>query len=178
MNAVVHRPVEQIARDLNALKAQRLTQLPNIEALELAVQRWTTEATLDEAFKEELRSAVNALRDAKSEWDNRAKLNTQIATMEMELSDAEFNTRRQLIETADRRLSTALDEYQHACLIAARSLRALMNASKQSAQVPGARFDLQHMRLHQFNLPSLMPMAWSGTLGLSMQAGLMPWEKE
>jgi hypothetical protein len=174
----MHRPSQQIERELNELRRKlQFQELPSITVLEAAVQRWTSRTVLDAIHRPDLQQADQALREAQEMWAQRARDNTSLKLLENELSESIAARRIELATQADNNLSRAIGEYQAACLIAAKSLRQLLNAQHQSQQVPGAQSNLQHMRLDQFNIPHLIPMSWQGTLGHTMLQGTAQFEQ-
>ena len=175
---IPHRVPSMIEREIAALRFKiQNEQLPSIPVLEAEVQRLGARAVLDPALKPDLHLAVMAVRDAETQWVSRAKDNTLLKQLETELELSMMARRAEAIARADSRLNAAINEYQHACLVAARSFRGLLNVQHQSTKTPGASSNLSHLRLHQFHIPHLHPISFGGSLGESMMSGLQQFEQ-
>lgn len=170
------RSVEQIERELFQARNATLPPVPNIGALQAAVSHWTTEATLDPEHKPALQAAAQALREGNAAIAERGRHNLLIDNLTKELEQAQAARRMELIHQADATLQRAIDDYMHSSLQAARSLRRLIDAQRASSRVPGARHNLAHMRLGEFNIPQLQPISNQGTLGIAMMQGRAQWE--
>lgn len=165
------RAAVQVERELLELQRQAQEQLPDLLPLEVAIQRWAVETTLDEAFKPELRSAVEALRAAKAAWAERGRLNVEIKLLSNELNELRAAERMERIEIADKRLNRAVEHYRASCVVAAKALRSVLDQQSRSAQIPGASSNIASLRLQEFHIPHLIPMSWSGSLGRTMIEG-------
>ena len=174
-----HRPPSQIERELNQLRAKiQNEQLPSIPVLEAEVQRWTSKTVLDPIHRPDLYDATKAVEAAQATWAQRARDNTTLSNLTRELDESVAARRIEATNRADSRLIAAIGEYQHACLVAARAFRTLLNVQHQSRQCPGAQSNLSHLRLEQFHVPHLHPISFGGTLGESMLQGAVGFEQQ
>ena len=174
------RPSVEINRQIELIKRSISNQnpLPDVQLLEGKITKLTTMALLDSNRKPDLHDAVQQLEQAKQAWATRARQNTELAHLANELSESESEERNQRVDAAERKLMQAKQEYAAACLVCARALRTVMNASHAAAQVQGARYGISDLRVEQFNIPSLFGISNSGTLGQSMTQGLQHFEMD
>jgi hypothetical protein len=174
----MHRSPSQIERELNELKfkLQNQAPLPSIPALEALVQKWTSRTVLDPIHRPDLYDATKALEAAQEVWAQRAKDNTTLSNLTRELDESIAQRRIEAARQADEQLQQAISEYQHACLIAARALRKVLHAQRQSSNVPGAQHNISALRVGGFNIPHLFGISNQGTLGSAMQQGLQAFE--
>ena len=176
---IPHRAVSHIERELAQLRHKMQSEvLPSIPLLEAEVQKWTSKTVLDPIHRPDLYEATKAVEAAQQVWVNRAKDNTTVSNLTRELTEATEAKRIEAANRADSRLNAAIGEYTHACLVAARAMRTLLNTQHQSAQVPGASSNLSHLRLHQFHVPHLHPISFGGALGESMLQGAVGFEQQ
>ena len=177
---MMRKSVSQLERDLNDLSTEiaNAQPLPNLQALERVMTEASARVTLTPSpdGQDNLREAVRALDVGRAAYATRAQMNNTHDQLTKQLSEAKHAARMEFVEQANDRLAQAVSEYKHASLQAAKSFRNLLNVQRQSAMVPGAQSGLQNMRLHLFNLPSLIPQSWSGTLGEVMITGKAPYE--
>lgn len=177
-----HRPIAQIERELTALRySQRRPQdLPHLEPIERRMGTLAAQHAIDPGdvdIKADLWQAGQDLAAAKTIWDAHAKSNTDIRNLEIELNDAQQASRMEAIAVADDLLNEAISEYKHNCLLAARSLRKVLQAQHRSANTPGAGSNLSGLYLHKFHIGHLLPISWQGTLGEVMRDGTAPFEQ-
>ena len=170
-----HRPASQISRELDTLKRTiaLADPLPDLTELQLSVNTWTTKTLLDPIHKSDLWEANQALIAAQRAWAERATMNTTLRQLTNELSEALAAERWEAATRADAQLGQAISEYKAACLIAAKSLRALLRAQASTSRTPGASANLSALRLAEFNIPHLIALG-QGTLGQAMLATNQP----
>jgi hypothetical protein len=174
------RPSSQITRDIELIKRSIHLQdpLPDLTVLEKKLGQATTKALLDDTKRPELFEANQKFEQAKATWAERARLNTELRQLEIEFSESEAAERMARITAAEEHLGRAVAEYKAACLIAAKSLRNLLDEQRRASRVQGANHGLSNLRLHQFSIPHLHPISNQGTLGQSMMEGLQHWETD
>jgi len=175
---IQHRPPSQIERELFQAKNTDLPPVPNIGALQAAVNHATTMATLDPLKRPELHEAVQALQQGHDAIAARGRHNTHLANLQRELDESVAARRIEAARRADDRLQQSVNEYKHACLVAARALRGVLNVQHQSAQVPGAASNISALRLEEFHVGHMWPMSWGGSLGAGMMQGRQSWEDQ
>lgn len=171
-----YRPSSQISRDLQTLRNTPTPQIPDLTAMNTRLARLSAEAQVDPARRGELSDALADIRNAEIAIGQIGQRNSQINALDRELNESLALERNQRIQQADDALRQAISEYLHSALQTARALRRVLDQQHRSAATPGASANLQHLRINQFNLPSLMPQTWSGTLGESMQNGRMQFD--
>lgn len=172
-------PSEQLQREIAQLKLQiqsQVTDVNDVAPLELRVQQLTTQAALNpEKYRGDLHDAVTALNAAVSRAAERAQQNKHLDELTKALSEQQAVERTERANAASRRVSQAIEEYRAACLIAAKAHRNVLNTVARNQHIPGAQTRLPQ-NFAKFHIPHLLPVSWSGSLGESMAAGLMPWE--
>lgn len=166
--------IEQTRRDIQALQLeqQRLQPLPDIAAHERHLMLASAKASVDINLRGEVVAADMALKAAHAAHKRNAEINSELQSLERQLSMAEAEQRTLQIEEATKKVQSLHNEFNAQAKSLCRLYEQMHQQNLHAARtVPGYR----PIRLPEFNLPMMLPAGWQGVTSELIKTHSLPW---
>lgn len=167
--STIHQRIEA-----NAQALQELLPLPSLPLLQGRIAELTPRAIIDPTAKSDLVQALERLDKARDVHQKHETLKAEQKQLQQELQQFEHSQRLARIELADKRVTEARQEFDHAARQLCKAFRTLLNADLNGQRtVPGYRPRV----MPRFDIPAFNGNFNSYTTSETMTMGPLPWEK-